>query len=94
MLLDLSLQGIFVQSDDLIEVGQDVSIEFQTPESTETIRATGKVAWQQKEQTHPVHGLPRGYGIRFHSLDAETVRHIARTIISYCTSNPIYRQYL
>jgi Tfp pilus assembly protein PilZ len=94
MLLDLSLQGIFVKSDELIEVGRDVSVQFQTRESVEPIRTTGRVAWQQKEQTHPVHGLPKGYGVRFHSLDQETIRNIARTIMSYCASNPIYRQYL
>ena len=52
------------------------------------------VAWIQKKQTHPVHGLPIGFGARFTNVDVDDVRVIARAIKSYCESNPIYRQYL
>jgi hypothetical protein len=54
----------------------------------------GLVAWVQKEKTHPVHGLPQGYGIRFTVLELEDSRLIASAIQAYCASNPIYRQYL
>lgn len=94
MLLDLSLRGVYVKTDALPDVGAELNVVFTVPGNVRELALAGTVAWVQREQTHPVHGLPPGYGIRFSKLDVEDVRLIARTIQDYCLSNPIYRQYL
>jgi hypothetical protein len=94
MLLDLSLRGVYVATDVLPEIGAELDVCFTVPGNVRELILKGTVAWVQREQTHPVHGLPQGYGIRFSRLGVEDVRLIARTIHDYCLSNPIYRQYL
>jgi Tfp pilus assembly protein PilZ len=94
MLLDLSLRGVYVATDELRTSGEEVLVRFQVPGNIRELSVPGLVAWVQKEKTHPVHGLPQGFGVRFTKLDKDDVRLIARTIQGYCQSNPIYRQYL
>jgi uncharacterized protein (TIGR02266 family) len=94
MLLDLSLRGVYVATRELRESGEEVRVRFHVPGNVRELSIPGLVAWVQKEKTHPVHGLPQGFGVRFTKLDVEDVRLIARAIQSYCQSNPIYRQYL
>lgn len=94
MLLDLSLRGIYVATPHLPIVDQELDIVFRVPGNERELRIPSVVAWIQTHQTHPVHGLPVGFGARFRKLAIEDVRVIARAIQAYCRSNPIYRQYL
>jgi Tfp pilus assembly protein PilZ len=94
MLLDLSLRGVYVATEELPARGDEVLVRFQVPDNVRELAIAGLVAWIQTEKTHPVHGLPRGFGVRFNKLEIDDVRVIARTIQNYCQSNPIYRQYL
>jgi Tfp pilus assembly protein PilZ len=94
LLLDLSLRGVYVATDELPDAGEELRVMFRVPGNMQTLSIPGLVAWVQSEKTHPVHGLPRGFGVRFTKLEVEQVRLIARAIQSYCQSNPIYRQYL
>lgn len=94
MLLDLSLHGIYVATDKLPAVGDELEVMFRVPGNDRELKLSSLVAWIQTHQTHPVHGLPVGFGARFKKLAVEDVRLIARTIQAYCMSNPIYRQYL
>jgi uncharacterized protein (TIGR02266 family) len=94
LLLDLSLRGVYVATDQLRTSGDQVLVKFQVPGNVSVLSIAGLVAWVQKEKTHPVHGLPQGFGVRFMKLEADEVRLIARAIQTYCQSNPIYRQYL
>jgi hypothetical protein len=94
MLLDLSLRGVYVATSGLRPSGEEVRVRFQVPGNVRELSIAGVVAWVQKEKTHPVHGLPQGYGVRFGRLEVDDVRLIARAIQLYCLSNPLYRQYL
>ena len=94
MLLDLSLRGVYVATHELRTSGDEVWVRFHVPGNVRALSIPGLVAWVQKEKTHPVHGLPQGFGVRFTKLQVEDVRLIASAIRSYCQSNPIYRQYL
>lgn len=94
MVLDLSLLGVYVASEQQPEVGEEVMVSFRVPGNSRELELGGLVAWLQANQAHPVHDLPRGFGIRFLRLDLSDVRLISSTIRSYCQSNPIYRQYL
>lgn len=94
MLLDLSLRGVYVATHRLPIVGDELVITFGVPGNERVLEIRTVVAWIQTHQTHPVHGLPVGFGARFKKLAVEDVRVIARAIQAYCLSNPIYRQYL
>jgi hypothetical protein len=94
MVLDLSLRGIYVATEALPAVGDELEVGFRVPGNERELRIPSLVAWVQSQQTHPVHGLPVGFGARFKKLAVEDVRVIARAIQAYCLSNPIYRQYL
>jgi len=94
MLLDLSLRGIYIATHKLPIVGDELKVSFRVPGNERELKIPSLVAWIQTHQTHPVHGLPVGFGARFKKLAVEDVRLIARTIQAYCVSNPIYRQYL
>jgi Tfp pilus assembly protein PilZ len=94
MLLDLSLRGIYIATQKLPIVGETIEVSFRVPGNEREMTIPSEVAWIQTHQTHPVHGLPVGFGARFKKLAAEDVRVIARAIQTYCRSNPIYRQYL
>ncbi len=94
MLLDLSLRGVYIASQELPRVGDELEITFRVPGNERVLAIASVVAWVQADQTHPVHGLPPGFGVKFKKLEVEDVRVIARAIQSYCQSNPLYRQYL
>ena len=94
MLLDLSIRGIYVATHKLPVVNEELEVMFRVPGNDRVLKIPSLVAWIQTHQTHPVHGLPVGFGARFKKLAVEDVRVIARTIQAYCLSNPIYRQYL
>lgn len=94
MSLDISLKGMFIATPELPDVGSDVKIQFRVPSNVRTLDLPARVAWLQHKQTHPIHGLPLGFGLYFIKLGIEDVRLIARTIQNYCESNPLYRQYL
>lgn len=94
MLLDLSLHGIYVATARLPIVDEELEVVFRVPGNERELKIPLVVAWVQTHQTHPVHGLPVGFGGRFKKLAIEDVRVIARAIQAYCRSNPIYRQYL
>jgi Tfp pilus assembly protein PilZ len=92
MLLDLSLRGVYVATHDLRTSGDEVSVRFNVPGNVLDLSIPGLVAWVQQEKTHPVHGLPQGFGVRFTKLEVDDVRPIARAIQSYRQSNLIYRR--
>lgn len=94
MILDLSLRGVYVATEELPEVGTELDVCFTVPGNVTELALHGTVAWVQRDRTHPVHGLPPGYGVRFTKLEVDEVRLLARAIQDYCQSNPIYRQYL
>ncbi len=94
MLLDLSLKGVYVASDHLLSVNDSLVLSFGVPGNILQLNLPGTVVWVQEQQTHPVHGLPPGFGVSFERMEVEDVRMIARAIQQYCLSNPIYRQYL
>ena len=94
MLLDLSLKGVYIATKELPSVGEELEIAFRVPGNERELAIKGVVAWVQPDQTHPVHGLPPGFGATFQKLEVEDARILARAIQSYCLSNPLYRQYL
>ncbi len=66
---NISLGGIFVESDELVPHGATVELRFRVPTQPETIEVTGEVRWIEKRAP----GTGAGIGIRFHGLRARDV---------------------
>jgi uncharacterized protein (TIGR02266 family) len=62
---DLSAGGTFLKSDVLLELGDRLSLEFQIPETNQTVQAQCRVAWVRR---FPTGDEPAGMGIEFLTL--------------------------
>ena len=94
MVLDLSLNGAYIQSEVLPAEGDTLTITFRVPGNDRLLSIKGLVAWINLHQAHPVHSLPPGFGFSFLEASPQDAALIAQTIVTYCRSNPIYKQYL
>lgn len=65
---NISLGGVFVESDRTIPFGARVTVKFRVPTQSDPIVADGQVRWVEMEE-----GQVRGIGIRFDGLRARDV---------------------
>lgn len=65
---NISLGGVFVDSDQTLPLGAKVSLTFRVPTQADVIVIEGQVRWVEMEE-----GLVRGIGIRFEGLRARDV---------------------
>ena len=93
-LIDLSVNGVYVSTAPLPEQAEQLSVSFRVPGNARLVRIAGLVVWTHPQQTHPVHGIPPGFGFRFLEVAPPDAALIERIIIAYCQSNPLYRRYL
>ena len=69
-------------------------MSFRVPGTDRLLRLRAVVAWLNPHQAHPVHSLPRGFGLCFLDPSTEDQKLIINVIESYLRANPLYRQYL
>ena len=74
-LVNINVLGAYVASDNPPNLGEGLTCRFATPDNDLDIVASGSVAWLNPQQSHPVHSLPPGFGLRFERL---TLRDRAR----------------
>ena len=72
---DLSRGGLFVATDDPLQVGTELRLSFVLPDGYR-VSARAEVAWVRVPRYRP-HELPAGMGIRFDRLSGEDERAIA-----------------
>jgi hypothetical protein len=94
MVLDLSVNGIYVMTDILPNENESLTVSFRVPGNDRLLHMNGVVAWVNPHQAHPVHSLPPGFGFCFMKTVPDDMKLIIRAIQNYCRSNPLYRQYL
>ena len=73
---DISLGGIFIESDIPIKVGTQVFLRFSVDEKSRPIQATGEVVRVMRDSSELSAQKKIGIGIRFlylHPLDKETI---------------------
>lgn len=66
---DLGTGGVFIETENPLKTGEEVSLTFTIPDSKETLAATGKVIWVQKAL--PEKNLPAGMGVQFDEFTGE-----------------------
>ena len=68
--------GLFIETEQPLEVEESVQLCFRLPGSDETLRVAGRVAWVRLAAGSE----PPGMGIEFEHLDAEARAHINRLV--------------
>jgi Tfp pilus assembly protein PilZ len=81
--VNLNVLGAYVASDDMPSMGEGVICRFSTPDNEIDVRADGVVAWVNPHQSHPVHSLPPGFGIRFERLTPRDRGRIESVVRGY-----------
>lgn len=65
---NISLGGVFIETDSALPFGAKVSLKFRVPTQSEAVEVDGQVRWLEMEEGHV-----RGIGIRFEGLRARDV---------------------
>jgi uncharacterized protein (TIGR02266 family) len=65
---NISLGGVFIETETQLPFGAKVSLKFRIPTQTEPVEVDGQVRWLEMEDGHA-----RGIGIRFDGLRARDV---------------------
>jgi len=75
-LADISLGGLFLETESLMPVNSRLHLEFQLKLASAPIRCTGRVAWLNRESSSKRAGKPVGMGIEFLELRKLDLLHI------------------
>ncbi|HXU73332.1 MAG TPA: TIGR02266 family protein [Polyangia bacterium] len=65
---NISLGGVFIETDQTLPFGAKVSLKFHVPTQAEAIEVEGQVRWLEMDE-----GRLRGLGVRFEGLRARDV---------------------
>jgi uncharacterized protein (TIGR02266 family) len=65
---NISLGGVFIETDATLPFGARVTLRFRVPTQSEAIEVEGQVRWLEMDE-----GRPRGLGVRFEGLRARDV---------------------
>ena len=69
-ILDISAAGVFIETDESLEIGQGISLSFSFPEAEEDLDIKGEIVWRS----------PRGIGVKFYKLNPQHVARIKRFV--------------
>lgn len=65
---NISLGGVFIETDEALPFGARVGLKFKVPTQAEVIEVDGQVRWLEMDE-----GRLRGIGVRFEGLRARDV---------------------
>ena len=65
---NISLGGVFIETDHTLPFGAKISLRFKVPTQTDLIEVEGQVRWLEMDE-----GRLRGLGVRFEGLRARDV---------------------
>ncbi len=82
-IVNINILGAYLTCDDTPSLGQPVRLEFKIPGNDLPIAVSGRVAWVNPSQAHPVHSLPPGFGLKFEGLGAGPARRIEEVVEAY-----------
>jgi len=80
-LVNVNILGAFIADDDPPLLGRGVCCQFRVPGTENVVAVDGIVAWINARQQHPVHSLPRGFGVEFRGISPQN-REVLRGIVS------------
>ena len=80
---NISVLGLYVSSDPLPDVGEDVQLSFPLPSGEPMVRCNAVVTWQNPEEPQKVDSLPAGCGLRFVALSQKDRTRIEELIEAF-----------
>jgi hypothetical protein len=82
-LVNINVLGAYIAFEEQPFMGEAVECRFAIPGNAIEIVAGGVVAWLNPQQSHPVHSLPPGFGVRFERLTDWDRERIAEKVRNY-----------
>jgi len=82
-IVNINALGAYVAHDAIPPLGRPVVFRFQMPGNEREVSVDGIIAWVNPGQEHPVHSLPPGFGIAFHTLSPEAREKIQQIVADY-----------
>ena len=78
--VNLSTDGIFIETADLLPIDSRLNIEFNLPEMNRTINCVGRVAWLNHPEAIKNPNLPVGMGLQFITISPDEMDAIRQYI--------------
>jgi hypothetical protein len=91
-LVNINILGAYVAFEEQPMLGAAVECRFLIPGNEIEIVAGGVVAWLNPKQSHPVHSLPPGFGVRFEGLSERDLGRIGDMVSSYVARSGLMRR--
>jgi hypothetical protein len=87
-LVNINILGAYVADDDPPPVGQQLRCRFHIPGNEIELVLDAVVVWLNGRQHHPVHSLPRGFGMEFKDIPPEAVERLRDVVREYVMRHP------
>jgi hypothetical protein len=87
-MVNVNVLGAYLAYEEQPLMGEAVECRFSLPGNEIEIVAGGVVAWLNPQQSHPVHSLPPGFGVRFERLtewDKDRIAEMVRRYVARST---------
>lgn len=80
---NISTQGIFLETRDILPIGSTVLVSFILPDATRLITVQGEVVWARRKSYRKTSSTSAGMGIRFAEINPEDERAISDFITKW-----------
>ena len=89
-LVNINILGAYVAAEhgQFPALGETLVCSFRTPENDIELMIPCAVAWVNAHQSHPVHSLPPGFGVRFDALAGTDLRRVQDVVDAYIKRHP------
>ena len=91
-LIDLAMEGVFVETGEQPPVGEAVLVSFHLPGNAIPLEARGAVAWVH-DKGRPPRGFPAGFGMRFVEMAEGHRARLRGYLAEYCRRGPKGRRF-
>jgi CheY-like chemotaxis protein/Tfp pilus assembly protein PilZ len=78
--VDISTQGLFIETKEIIPVNSIIDLDFIIPNSNIEINCRAKVRWINKKDSSAKSTFPSGIGVQFADLNEDNYRYICEYI--------------
>jgi CheY-like chemotaxis protein len=73
---DISVGGLYVAAEHRPEINEELKVSFMLPGTDVTIKAKGRIAWDNNGSSRRKPRLPAGFGVEFTEIDTDAIKEI------------------
>ena len=85
---NISADGVYIAVNPIPPVGERVRLHIELPGNEIPVVVEAEVCWENSAQTHKVHSLPPGCGLRFLDLPEPDRERVADLVKEYREPGP------